>query len=792
MSSHLLHALAAPWRRRSRLVAAITVGMLALAIGAGTAVYAVVHAIVLAPVPGREPDRLVWMWNARIERDRAPFSIADLEDYRRGTVSLEDLAPFTNWTVNLTGSGDAERLEGVRVSPDYFTVIGTSVSLGRALVPLDVRQPGVVVLGDRLWRRRFGGDSSIVGRIVSLNGTGYVVVGVLPPDFVFPFRDAEIATVLLTADDPRGRDRGDNFLRVVARLKRGVTLAAARSDLDAIARRLQRQYPREDGKKTGVNLVPLGREIVGDARPLLLTLLTAVGLVFLVTCANLAALVLVAMLPRRRDFALRLALGASRRQVAGLVLVEVASLAALGGAAGAVVSTWCQRALVVLGGHALQQAALSTIDRGALLVAVAAASAAALLCGVAPAWEMSSVPLDAAHGDSRITSRSGRRTSRALVALQVAATTVLIGLTVAAIQGYARLQQIDPGFRGDQVLSAQLTLPPARYASVPALREYADRLAARLAALPGVERAASVSLLPFSGLLSTTDFRILGRPDPPPDEVPQAHFRIVTPGYFAAMRIPIRAGREFTDADREHSRLVAVVSQTFVDRHFGRGSAVGAFVKVDLDPGPRELVGVVGDVKQAAIDGPPTADLYVPLRQMPPSQAPYEAARMGWVVRTPADPMSLADAVRREIRALDGEVAASGVLPMRDIQARATAPRRFNVFLLAAFGAAAMLLAGAGVYAAAAFSASARTRELSLRRAFGAGSAEVVRLIARSELAAVAAGVVLGGVILLGSGAVQWTAVAVPAAAFAAVGAWACAASARRVLRFELAEMLRS
>src|SRR5262245_21813393 len=271
------------WRRHRALGLAVA-GTIALGTAASTAVYALVEAVVFRSLPVREPDRLVWMWNARVERDRAPFSALDLADYREQNTVLESLAPFTNWTANLTGSGDPERLEGIRVDPAFFEVLGVQPALGRALVMTDVRAQ-VTLLSDRLWRRRFGSDPAIVGQSVSLNGTAYTIVGVLPRGFVFPFRDAEIAVPLSVETDPRRADRGAGFLRVVARLKQGVTIGEAKTNLDAIGARLRAEYPDADGKKTGVNLYSLHREIVGDARTLLLLLFWSVVLLLLVACA---------------------------------------------------------------------------------------------------------------------------------------------------------------------------------------------------------------------------------------------------------------------------------------------------------------------------------------------------------------------------------------------------------------------------------------------------------------------------------------------------------------------------
>src|SRR5262245_53479387 len=397
------------WKRRLPL-AAVIVATVALGIGAATGVYAVVEAVVLRALPVREPDRLVWMWNARVERDRAPFSALDLADYRHDNVVLEGLAPFTNWTANLTGVGDAERLEGVRVSPEFFEVVGVPTQFGRTFIAADLRSQ-VAILTDRLWRRRFGADPSIIGQVVSLNGASHTIVGVLPPGFVFPFRDAEIAVPLSLESDPRRSDRGAGFLRVVARLRTGVSVTSAKANLDSSGARLRHDYPITNAKKLGVNLFPLDREIVGDARPLLLTLLAAVTLLLFVACANIANLLLVAIASRRRELILRAALGASRRQIALQLLGEIAVVVTAGGIAGLFVGTALARVFVWWGGAALPRLDDIGITPGVTAFAFAATLVSALVCGVTPAW-ISSSALEAGFADDSRTSSEGATQGR--------------------------------------------------------------------------------------------------------------------------------------------------------------------------------------------------------------------------------------------------------------------------------------------------------------------------------------------------------------------------------------------
>jgi putative ABC transport system permease protein len=787
------------WKRHLPIAAFIVVTV-ALGIGAATGVYSVVEAIVLRALPVRDPERLVWMWNARVERDRAPFSALDLADYRDDNTVLDGLAPFTNWTANLTGIGDAERLEGVRVAPDFFDVLGVTARFGRTFVDADVRSQ-VAILTDRLWRRRFGGDPSIVGQSVSLNGTGHTIVGVLPPGFVFPFRDAELAVPLSLETDPRRSDRGAGFLRVVARLKPEVSLASAKTNLDAIGMRLRHDYPDTNAKKLGVNLFPLDREIVGDARALLLTLLAAVTLLLIVACANVANLLLVATASRGRELSLRAALGASRRQITLQLLSEIAWVVGIGGIAGLFVGQTLARVSVWWGGAALPQLDDISITPGVTAFALVATIGSAVLCGVAPAWLFSST-LDVGFMDESRTSSAGvaqGRVRRGFVATQIGVALVLLVAVILTMHSFSRLQAVNPGFASADVLSVQLALPPLRYATPAAITTFADKLTADLTALPEVGDVAAISLLPLSGLLSTQDYRVVGKPEPAPDEIPQAHYRIVTPRYFRLMRIPIR-GREFDDTDSAVTRRVAVISRTFADRHWPGMSPIGEHIIVGSES--LEIVGVCDDVKQFGLDGTVTADLYVPLRQMPANQAQLVAGRMYWVVDTRVDPLKAADPVRAAVHRLDKDVATSSIRPLMHVVAASVGSRRFNADLVTVAGVASLLLALIGVYSVTSFSMTRRTREIGIRLTLGARPAQILVALLATEWSAIAFGLALGtlgGVVaaralasvLFASGGVEPLVIGSAAAALGAAALIASYLPARRAIRADPVAALR-
>jgi putative ABC transport system permease protein len=734
--------------RRAPGFSMLSVAILAIGIGATTLMFSLVQAVLLRDLPFEDPDRLVWMYNLRTERDRAPLSLPDFQDYRRDSSSLAGLAVFTNWTANLTGAGWPERLEGTRVSGNFFQLLGVRPALGRALQQEDEdREARVTVLTHGLWIRRFGADAHILGRGIFLNGTTYTVVGILPERFLFPFREAEVAVPLVLRSDPRRNDRGANFLRVVARLAPGVTVSEAKADLDRIAGRLQRQYPLEDARKVGISLYPLHAEIVKDYRSMLWMLFGSVGVLLVVGCMNLANLLSVRAAERQTELAVRLSLGASRGRLVRQLLGETAMLAFAGGVVGIGLAAFGLAAWQAWGPPDFPQMADTSLDRTVLFFAVAVSCFTALGCGVVPAW-FASGDVATARGVTRASTAGSRQRGiqRTFVGAQMAASTVLLAGMGLMAQALARLERVAPGFTPDQTLSVQLSLPPNVYANRDALVRFFDAVRDRLSTISGVERAGVVSLLPLSGLLSAVDLAFPDRAAPPPDEVPQAHFRVASPEYFAAAGIPLLEGRAFTDHDRQDRQPVAIVSRTFAMRHWPGESAVGKSVQIAISAAspPLEIVGVVSDVKHFTLDGPPTADLYVPLHQMPPSVAPLLASRMYWMVRSRTDRARLSRDVREAVSQVDPGVAASSARTLEAVWSASLGPRRLNVKLLQFFGAIALGLSAIGVYGVAAFSARTRRRELAIRAALGASSRELTLSMLRRELVPVVLGLGIG------------------------------------------------
>jgi len=490
-------------------------------------------------------------------------------------------------------------------------------------------------------------------------------------------------------------------------------------------------------------MFPLDREIVGDARALLLTLLAAVGLLLFVACANIANLLLASLSSRRRELAVRAALGATRSRLAAQLFGEIAVLVVVGGSAGIALGRSLARVLVWWGGSALPRLDDIGLTPRVLFFAVASTACAAVVCGVLPAWLFSSAPAIGLADETRTSSGGAAqgRLRRVFVAAQIASTLMLLVAMLLTVRSFNRLQAVNSGFDGQDVLAVQLALPPAKYARPADIILFADKLRADVASLPGVRDVSAISLLPLTGLLSTQDYRIVGQPAPSPNEVPQAHYRVTTPGYFRVMGISLH-GREFDETDREETRRVVVISHTLAQRHWPNGSPIGQHIVVGRDT--LEVVGVCDDVKQFSLDADPTADLYVPLRQMPGGQAQFLAARMYWVIRTAGDPTLVADSIRERVRRLDKDVATSSTRTITALVAESIGARRFNANLIEIAGLSSLLLAVVGVYSVTAFSTTRRTREIGIRVALGARPAEVVRSVLAAESMAIIVGLAIG------------------------------------------------
>ncbi|HKG90380.1 MAG TPA: ABC transporter permease [Gemmatimonadaceae bacterium] len=733
--------------RRSPGFAAVAVLTLALGVGATTAIFSAVHAVLLRPLPYPDAGRVVMLWarNARTG-DRDEAAPADYLDWRAaGGRAFAGVAALQPYGHDYTpAGGEPETLRSSLVGEDFFRVMGVGALVGRALLPEDFAGPAgarVVVISHQLWRSRFGADPAVVGRTVTLDRRPYTVVGVMPPEFPFPADRQLWAPMVL--DEREARVRGGGYIPVVARLRPGVALAQAQREADEIAARLARDYPRTNAQRA-IELQPLPDYLTGQVRPALLVLLGAVGMVLLIACANVANLLLARGSQRRHELAVRGALGASRGRLVRQLAAESALLAALGGAAGTLVAVWGARAITALAPADVPRIETVTVDASVLAFAAAVTLLTALLFGLAPAVQAAGVALSGslAAGSRAVHGGAPRRGGLrgALIAAEVALAMVLGVGAGLLLRSFWSLLRVDPGFVAENRLTVQLFVWDGRSKPEERVAFIADVLG-RVAALPGVRSAGAVSALPFgeSRIGITTGFTIPGRPVPPPEEVPRADYSVATPGYFDAMGIPLRRGRLFAPADGPRAPSVVLVNETFARRHFPNDDPVGQRVTLRYagNTASSEIVGVVGDVRQVGLDQAQRPEVYV-------AHAQSGFGSMTLVVRTSADPAALLGAVKAQVYAADPQQPIWTSATLDQLVDRSLAGRRFSVVLIGAFSALALLLAAVGIYGLVSFTTAQRTRELGLRMALGARASDILAATMKDALALTGIGVAAG------------------------------------------------
>jgi putative ABC transport system permease protein len=744
MLADFRHAARTLLRSRTFLVGALAT--LALGVGATTAVFSVVDAVLLRSLPYPAADRLVHMW----EHDsvQAPgveqASLRNVADWRARSRSFERLTAYRYWVFNLTGGDRAESLLGAFVSSDLFPVLGARAALGRLFVEGDDRPggPRVAVISDALWRRRFGADPRAVGSTVRINGETHTVVGVMAPGFEFPAtipggavlpsRELEVWAPL--AVDAATVDRGQRNWWVLGKLRPGVSVAAAQAEMAAIARELRAAHRDVPG---AIAVRGLQAHIVAPMRHGLLLVFAAVGVVLLVACANVASLMLARTTGRARELALRATLGATRWRIARQLLAECALLALAGGALGVAAGAPLVDALMRAAPENLPRLEGARVGGAALAFAVVASLAAAALFGLAPALAARGGAGALREGGRGGTAgRATRRSRAALVAGEMALSLVLLSAAGLLLRSYAQLQRVPLGFRPEGVLTMFTLLPDAKYPDAAARAAFAERVVERLSALPEVERAASVNTLPLSGLGGTGSVAVDGRPAPRPGGWPEVDVRVVTPEYFRLLGIPRVAGREIEARDGADAPLVAVVNQALARRLFAGESPIGRSVYV-WGPKPRRIVGVVGDVRGDALEMAPGPAVYFPVPQ-------GADPTMSFALRTAGDPAALTPAVRRAVAEVDPEQPLMMVRPLGDYVAAAAATRRFGLAVVGAFAALALGLAALGLYSVTAYVVAQRTREIGVRVALGADGGAVARMVVRGALGLAATGAAVG------------------------------------------------
>lgn len=734
---------------KSPVFTTVAVVSLALGIGANTAIFSVVNGLLFRPLPYPDSQRIVHVWHTPPQEsfpgmDRFSASPANYLDWKSQSESFERMAAYQGAGFSLSGGGDPMPITAAAVSSDFFAVLRSNASLGRTFMP-EEEQPGrnqVVVLSYGLWQRAFGANPNLIGQTLTLDSQSYTVIGVMPAGFQF-LHGAEL-WVPLAWDDTEKQIRSIHDYGVIARLKPNVSQAQAQAEMSAISSRLEQQYP-EENKGWGAVVIPLQEDLVGDIRPALLVLFSAVGFVLLIACANVANLMLARGANRQKEIAIRIALGAARSRIVRQLLTESVLLAVVGGILGLLLANWGIELLVRLSSDNLPNHNEIGIDKWALGFTLLVSFGAGIVAGIAPAFQFSSSETNETlkQGTGRTGGSSVKKSTReALVICEVALSLILLIGAGLMIRSFWKLQNVDPGFDTSNTLTMSVGLSPTKYPEPQQQAAFFDRLLEETRALPGIVYVGSTTTLPLTGNGSTQPFSIEGRPEQAVAEQPTAKTRYISPDYFRAMGIPLRQGRFFNDQDRENGVPVVIVSESMARRFWPGQDPIGKRLtpSFHLKQGSREVVGVVGDVR-AGLDSDASATMYMSYKQAP---RPY----MTIVARTATDPQNFIQPISKAIYTVDKEQALWDVRTMEQVLAASVSGRRFNMTLLLAFAVLALVLAAVGVYGVMNYSVMLRRRELGIRIALGARAIDVLRLVLGHGLTLTLIGV---GVGLLGA-----------------------------------------
>jgi predicted permease len=729
----------------------VAVLALALGIGANTAMFSIVNSVLLRPLPYAQPDRLVKIWtrftNIGLPDDQNWISAPEFRDITELNKSLSDVAAFTNVNFNVTTSGTANRVLGAQVSPSFFAILGVNAERGRVFAREEGEKghDSVLLLSHGLWERRFGADPAITGKQIIANGQSFTVVGVLPAGFDYPNQSEMWSPLSFAPDDLSPNNRGNHGLEVIGRLKPGLTLAQARADLDLVGREMTRQhgeYPYAKFDFT-VRLMPLIQDIAGDVKQPLWILMTAVALVLLIACANLAGLLLVRAAAREREVAIRIALGAGGRRILRQMITESLLLSLLGGVIGMILAPLALRLLAQSNAVALPRVVGTRIDLAVLLFTTALALVTGILFGILPALQViRDVNCTALRegGRSQTVGASSRRLRRLLVSGETAMALILLVSAGLLFKSFIRVLEVNPGFRADGVVKMTTALPPEKYSKDEQVAAFFRQALERISRLPGVDSAGFLDTIPLGDGNESGTVTVDTQSVPMDRTAFEADQRAVTPGLFKTLGIPLLRGRDFNEGDTAASAPVAVIDETMAEKYWPGQDPIGKRVHTGgggSNAPWRTIVGEVGHVRYRTLEARSRTELYMPEEQV-------AASTMSILVHTSGDPLALASSVEKEIQAIDPDQPVYRVRTMTQVMAESVARRRLGATLLGVFAALALLLSVLGIYGVIAFDVAQRTNEIGIRIALGAQRGSVIQLMLSDGLRPVLMGILVG------------------------------------------------